>query len=261
LLFLLILMLPGSSPAQNGWPFARLLPPDSQASSNTQLLAVNSAFNTDFTMRPSVFSTTISPYGAGPQNLQLGIGCINLFTGIPIPNAIIESIVPQTEADTGGHLHDTKRPAGSVTPDHGVTGPATFPILPVAYTAPEASGITDLQVTCSPLSGIPATAIFTIGVEIDGLEPTLNAPSLIIFTSETMHGNNNGYATPETSGALIEMSISYVDQLTQLGVAANNIPPLRIKALSRPQGGLFDYQTEWNTPHKLHRNGRRRRTC
>ncbi len=73
--------------------------------------------------------------------------------------------------------------------------------------------------------------------------------------SETMHGNNNGYATPETSGALIEMSISYVDQLTQLGVAANNIPPFRIKALSLPQGGLFDYQTEWNTPHKLHRNG------
>lgn len=211
-------------------------------------------------MRPSVFSTAISPYGAGPQKLQLGLGCIDLFTGIPVPNAVIESVVPQAESDTGGHLHDTKRPAGSVSPDHGVSGPATFPVLPVAYTAPEASGITDLQVTCSAPGGTPSTGIFTIGVEIDGLVqvtsgPPSNPRALFVDTQSNVHGNNNGYATPQTISALDDMATEFADTLAQRGVPENQVPIIFISALSLPQGGLFDYQVEWNPPHKLHRNG------
>jgi hypothetical protein len=203
-------------------------------------------------MRPSVFNTTISPYGAGPQTLHLLLACIDLSTGNFIPNATLQ-VVPSAEADSGGHLHNTNRPAGSFSPDHGVSGPSTFPFLRVDYTAPEASGITDMIETCSAFGGPPVTAIFTIGVEIDGLElATGSLGSLFIVTTENLHGNNNGNATPGTISELHAMAGFYVDLLTQTG---DSIHQLRITALSLPQGGLFDYQTEWSPPHKLHRNG------
>lgn len=266
LLCLPSLLFPGSSTAQNYRPFAGQLTPQTDgAASQAQTLAlplpaVNSAFNTDFTMRPSVFTTSISPYGAGPQNLPLRIGCIDLITLTLIPNAVIELIAPSAERFSGGHMHDTMRPAGSVSPDHGVTGPATNPILPVTYTAPEASGITDLAVTCSPQGGTPVTGIFTIGIEIDGLVqvtsgPPSNPGALFVDTQSNMHDNNNGNATPQTIGALDDMATLFADLMSQKGVPQNQIPIIFVTALSLPQGGLFDYSVEWKPPHKLHRNG------
>lgn len=218
----------------------------------SQLAAASDpAFNTDFTMLPSVLTTSLSLYGAGPQMLNLLVFCFDLSTGNILPNCQITAIVPSAEADSGGHLHNTNRPAGSVSPNNGNTGPSGF--LPVVYTAPEASGITDLTLT-GFVNGLPPTSgILTIGIEVDGLAAaTVNG--LIVDTQSNMHDNNNGNALPDTISALQATADEFADRLAQSGTPAPN-PPLHVTALSLPQGGLFDYQTEWSPPHKLHRTG------
>ena len=47
-----------------------------------------STLNTDFTMFPSVTTSRLSPYGAGPQVLNLVIFCFNPITGAIIPDMI-----------------------------------------------------------------------------------------------------------------------------------------------------------------------------
>jgi hypothetical protein len=265
-LCLLFLSCPRSSLGQNYRPFAVPVPSGTNRANAAQistapLLAPNSAFNSVLTVSPSVFSSIYSPfYGFTPQTLQFNVGCLDLSTGNPIPNAIMQKIAPRAEAYSGGHLHDTNRDGGKVDPDHGVTGPITNPVLAVTYSAPEASGIIDLELTCSPQGGIPVTAILSnfIGVEIDGLESGASASSgiLVIETQEDLHGNNNGNAWRGTIVALEEMAGKYFLMLTtKFGVPVDQVIPIRISALSLPQGGIFDYQTEWSPPHHNHRFG------
>jgi hypothetical protein len=246
LLCLLALFFPGSSAAQSFRVGVRLA---NQGMQQSQSAAVPlSAFNTDFTMLPSVFGTRISPYGGGPQTLNLVLFCYTLPTGNIIPNCDI-TVVPSAEANSGGHLHNTNRPAGTFTPDHGNSGPSGF--LPVTYTAPEASGIINVTETGSPNGFSPFGTIFTIGIEFGGLQPA-SVSGFIVDTQSNMHGNNNGNATPQMAAALQDTADLFADLLAQAG---EKLPALHVTALSLPQGGLFDYKYEWSPPHVDHRFG------
>lgn len=223
--------------------------PASVNTSQAVLAAANASFNTDFNMLPSVTSTSFSPYGTGLQTLDLEVFCFDLATGNILPNCQITGIVPSVEPETGGHLHNTNRPAGSVNPNTGNTGPSGF--LPVVYSAPDASGITDLTIT-GFVNGLPPTSgIVTIGVEVDGLQ-FANINGFIVDTQSNMHGNNNGNAFPEMTAALQETADRFQILIAKAG---EQYPTLHITAISLPQGGLFDYKNQWSPPHFDHRVG------
>src|SRR6266481_2369569 len=118
-----------------------------------------STLNTDFTMFPSVTTSRLSPYGAGPQVLNLVVFCFNPVTGAILPNCDINLQITVANG-SGGHVHSTNRPRGMFNPNSGNTGASGF--LPVAYTAPEASGITNVLLF-GFLNGVPITpGLFTI---------------------------------------------------------------------------------------------------
>ena len=252
LLCLLVLFFPRSSSGQSLRVAARLATPNTSAaahfSESNSVATPLSAFSTDLTMLPSVTSSSFSVYGAGLQKLSLELFCFDLLTGNIIPNCDITA-VPSAEANSGGHLHNTNRPAGSFSPDHGNSGPSGF--LPVTYSAPDASGITNVTETGSANGLLPFTGIFTIGVEIDGLQ-FANVNGFIVDTQSNMHGNNNGNARPEMAAALQSTADFFADLLAQAG---EKVPALHVTAISLPQGGLFDFKYEWSPPHFDHRFG------
>lgn len=207
------------------------------------------ALNTDFSMFPSVTSSRLSPYGTGPQTLNLLLFCFDPFTGNILPNCDVQ-VSPTAVAGSGGHVHNTNRPRGTFNPDHGNTGASGF--LPVTYTAPEASGITSVNETGS-LNGVPIIpGVFTIGVEFDGLQ-LANGNGLIIDTASQMHDNNNGFASADMVSGIQDLPADFTDRLAQSNIT--NVPAIEFTALSLPQGGLFDFQTEWSPPHVSHRFG------
>ncbi|HWZ45249.1 MAG TPA: hypothetical protein VNW97_17380 [Candidatus Saccharimonadales bacterium] len=208
-----------------------------------------STLNTDFTMFPSVTTSRLSPYGAGPQVLNLLAFCFNPFTGAILPNCDIN--LQATAANgSGGHVHNTNRPRGMFNPSSGNTGASGF--LPVAYTSPEASGITNVLLF-GFLNGVPITpGLFTIGVEFDGLQ-LANGTNLIVDTASQMHGNNNGFASSDMISAIQNLPGDFADLLAQSN--GGTAPAVEFTALSLPVGGLFDFQNEWRPPHVSHRFG------
>lgn len=208
-----------------------------------------SALNTDFSMFPSVTSSRLSPYGTGPQTLNLLLFCFDLFTGNILPNCDVQ-VSPTAVAGSGGHVHNTNRPKGTFNPDHGNTGASGF--LPVTYTSPEASGITSVNETGS-LNGVPVIpGVFTIGVEFDGLQ-LASGSGLVIDTASQMHDNNNGFASADMISGIQDLPGDFADRLAQSHITT--VPAIEFTALSLPQGGLFDFQTEWRPPHVSHRFG------
>jgi hypothetical protein len=200
-------------------------------------------------MFPSVTSSRLSPYGTGPQTLNLVVFCFDLFTGAILPNCDVQ-LNPTAVAGSGGHVHNTNRPKGTFNPDHGNTGASGF--LPVAYTSPEASGITSVNLTGS-VNGTPLIpGVFTIGVEFDGLQ-LASGDGLIIDTASQMHDNNNGFASADMISGIQDLPGDFADRLSQSHITT--VPAIEFTALSLPQGGLFDFQNEWRPPHVSHRFG------
>lgn len=232
-----------------------------------QISALAAAQET-FTMRPSVLSTSLSPYGAGPQTLDTTASCVLFPQGVTVPNCNL-TIQWNGRNGSGGHVHNTSRPPGIFRTQNGVTGGSTGPgspgmftdntgatgILGVTYTAPEASGITDLTVTGVALvNGVPTNFgpdQYTIGAKIEGLQ-LASVAGLQVSTASNMHDNNNGYATPAMIGALAVMVQRLAEELTRQG---RPVPPVRVTALSLPLGGLFDFEVEWRPRHVSHRFG------
>lgn len=205
--------------------------------------------NTDFSMFPSVTSSSLSPYGAGPQKLNLVTFCFDFVTGNILPNCDIQ-LFPNAQGGSGGHVHNTARPSGTFNPDHGNTGPSGF--LAVTYTSPEASGITNVT-EIGFLNGIPISpGLFSIGVEFDGLG-LASGDGLLVDTASQMHDNNNGFATPDMIAAIQNLPGDFSDRLAQSHIT--DVPIIEFTALSLPLGGLFDFQTEWHPPHVSHRFG------
>jgi hypothetical protein len=243
----LLLLIPLLSPAQNIGVGIQLANPGAPAGLSGPVPFA--ALNTDFSMFPSVTSSRLSPYGTGPQTLNLLLFCFDLFTGNILPNCDIQ-VVPSAVAGSGGHVHNTNRPAGTFNPDHGNSGASGF--LPTTYTSPEASGITSVNET-GFLNGVPTIpGVFTIGVEFDGLQ-LASGNGLIIDTASQMHDNNNGFASADMISAMQDLPGDFTDRLAQSHITA--VPAIEFTALSLPQGGLFDFQTQWRPPHVSHRFG------
>lgn len=244
------------------------------ADQNSQLLSSQQSFTAqaDFTMKPSVISSSLSPYGAGEQKLDLVTYCLLTTFGIIVPDCDI-TIDWFAQSGTGGHVHNTNRPPGKFKTENGETGGSINPgspgkvtdnsgrdgLLRITYSAPEASGTTRLTVRGKAVFfGIPLTFgpdTYTIGIQFGGLA-FASGNGLFVNPQSDMHDNNNGNASSGMRDALQSMAANFAQRLTQQGVPADQVPTITINALSLPQGGLFDFSVEWNTPHRAHRFGR-----
>lgn len=221
-----------------------------------------------FVMPPSVLSSTLSPYGVGPQRLDTSAACVMQPSGVIAPNCDI-TIKWSSRSGSGGHAHNTDRPPGIFSTENGVTGGSTDPgpagsitdnsaangVLGIAYISPEASGVTDLTVTgVAVVNGIQVSFgpnDFTVGVRYEGLQPVM-VPGLQVNTASDMHDNSNGNASIATIDGLGALA----EEFAAILFAQNQVaPPVRITALSLPEGGLFDFRNEWRPPHISHRFG------
>lgn len=224
--------------------------------------------NTDLSMLPSVLSSTLSPYGAGVQRLELTSACTLMPEGTIIPNCDI-TIAWSARNGSGGHVHNTNRPPGIFKTQNDVTAGSTDPgppgsitdnsglsgTLGLTYTSPEASGIIDGVVTGVGIVNGSTVQFgptpFTIGVEIDDLT-LANVAGLQVETASNMHGNNNGNGSQATNTALGTMAQNFANELTRQGLP---VPVVRLTAMTLPFGGLFDFRTQWHPPHASHRFG------
>jgi hypothetical protein len=196
---------------------------------------------TDFTVRPSVTSSTV---GAGVQTLPLIVFCFDIFTGQIIPNCNVV-LTHRARALSGGHNHDANRPRGTFQPASGNTGPTGQ--LPTTYTSPEPSGIIETTITGTTSDGrplIPGT--FTIGVEIDGLAALGAGANYDLVGATATHGDNHN-GTPTFNASLGTLADSYVLAFPGQRLAYND--------MSLPLGGLFDINATWAPPHVSHRFG------
>lgn len=202
---------------------------------------IQNAASTDFTVRPSITSSTLN---AGVQTLPLTILCVDLFTGQIINNCNV-TITHQPEADSGGHQHDDpSRPKGQFQPASGNTGTSG---LSTTYTSPEISGIIDVTLTGTDPNGNPLVpATFTIGVQIDGLI-ALGAGANYQLVGQTATHPDNHYGTGTMNATLVNLANSYAQAFPGQTVAYND--------MSLVTGGLFDINAGWSKPHASHRLG------
>lgn len=202
---------------------------------------IQNAASTDFTVRPSITSSTLS---AGVQTLPLTIFCIDLFTG-QIINGCNVTIAHQPEANSGGHQHDDpSRPKGMFQPASGNTGTNG---LSTTYTSPEISGIIDVTVTGTDPNGNPLVpATFTIGVQIGGLI-SLGAGANYQLVGQTATHPDNHYGTATMNATLVSLANSYAAAFPGQTLAYND--------MSLVTGGLFDIGAGWTRPHASHRLG------
>ena len=222
----------------------------------------------EFVMRPSVLTSSLSPYGTGPQRYDTFASCALGPSGPVVPNCNI-TIRWNARANSGGHMHNTNRPPGIFLTQYGVSDGSTSPgppgsvtdssqasgVLGLTYTAPEASGVIDLTLTgVATVGGQTLTfgpSSFAFGVRFEGLQFAI-VPGLQVHTVSDMHGNNNGYATPDTILSLGVMTQGFARFLSLKNLP---VPILEIPAISLPEGGLFDDSVEWTPPHVSHRFG------
>ena len=223
---------------------------------------------TTLRMRPSVITSTLSPYGTGPQIIETVSECIQFPSGTVAPNCDI-TIDWSARNASGGHVHNADRPPGIFATENGVRAGSTTPgppasisdnsgptgTLGVTYTAPESGGITDLMVSGVATVDGKVTQFgpnsFTIGVAVDGLQRAV-VPGMQVNAASNMHGNNNGHALPAMAAALSRVTQRFSSELKQRGLPVRDV---RATALSLPLGGLFDFRTQWQKPHASHRFG------
>ncbi len=95
-----------------------------------------------------------------------------------------------------------------------------------------------------------------IFVRVPGLEllPTNNNIYNKIGGTEKHYGpprtgeDHNHWGTRALDIAIVNLSLSWYNKFS-------NVPRLQINDMSLPFGGLFDYDTAWQTPHNTHRTG------
>jgi hypothetical protein len=218
--------------------------------------------STDFTMFPSFHNANVmnipGGFTLGDSTLTGFVSCRDLFTGAVIPNCDVQlhlDVVP----NSGGHLHNNNRPTGTFTPSQGNTGPSGF--LQAVYTAPDASGVTEILITGSVNSVPIIPGFFTIGVQIDGLVaiPT-SGDGFSVIPQSNLHDNNNVYGTPQFNSQIEDLPQAFRAEIaiacTEGGACPQGNPPnLLIGAMNLPQGGLFDFHGTWAPPHHNHRVG------
>jgi len=229
-------------------------------------------FGTDFVMPPSFHNTDDRPNVPllGDSTLDLFAFCFDPVTfALQVCNV---SLSIHAEPGSGGHVHTAGRPDGKLDHTSGQTTTDPNNPLKFTYTAPDASGITDVTLTGTDLNGNPIIPLqATIGVEIDGLiaNPTTLAGGLLtIEPTSQNHDSNNIYSTQNFSNQLAFMAIDFrvrlvlqcakaaPDVLTKLNCINTVTGPVpNIDAMNLPAGGLFDFKGNWVPPHHDHRVG------
>lgn len=229
--------------------------------------ALQSTASATFQMRPSVLTTTRSPYGTGEQSLRLRLGCLLLPSRIIVPNCRL-TIDWTVEPGSGGHLHTAGRPPGRVETENGVIGGSVGPgavsitaptitdstgrdgLLTITYVAPEAAGLTrftfsGVAVIAGEVVSFPATR-FSIGVGLDGMvqmPPKSERFGTGVLTAG--HGANNGYVLPAVQTAMEDAWDDFKAILESRSPAPVDPPRLFISAAGLPRGGLFDLANNW----------------
>ncbi len=246
------------------------------ALSSTQVFSPNpppdpGVFGADFVMFPSFHNTDDRPGVPllGDSTLALFAFCFDPITfNRQVCNV---QLTIHAQEGSGGHLnHSGTRDDGKLDKTTGQTTIAPNPPLRFMYTAPDASGITDVTLTGTDLNGNPIIPVqATIGVEIDGLiaNPTSLAGGLLtIDSSSTFHDHNNIYSTATFSNQLQFMAADFRVRLIAQCIktspnplAALNCPntvqgPVpNMSAMNLQGGGLFDIGGDWSPPHHDHR--------
>lgn len=227
------------------------------------------------TLQPSNLQGLLAPGGAREGFIHFG--CYDLFTLMRVNCEVTATLAPLDPATTqpqffGGHrLHNTAdQPVGTVRNANiqGAGGPSvtgqTLEGFTVAYTAPEASGEVQLLTTWTPppfylcqdndeenLGPIrrPCTGInhFNIGLPLRALDPLDDTFYKVIRGDADRHPSGTS-GTPDTINKLRSLAGLY-SAWTFRG------DRLSVNDISLPQGGLFDWKTDWVVPHRTHRRG------
>ncbi len=218
-------------------------------------------------MRPSVESTTRSPYGTGEQTHPIGFQCILLPSGAVVPNCRI-TIEWQAQAGSGGHEHVEARPPGRVDTENGVSGGSVGPggtndtaptisdssgadgLLGITYAAPESAGVASFNAVGRALIdgqiltfGFPA---FTIRAGLDGMvQMPPNSDRFGTGVVSEGHGANDGYVLPSTRAALEAAWDAFNARVQARSEAPVTTPQLFITSAGLPRGGLFDLSGIW----------------
>jgi hypothetical protein len=162
---------------------------------------------------------------------------------------------------TGGHSQNDGRPKGKLVATQGnpvsavstVGGGAAISgvtdksgVVWFTFGAEEASGEHTITANCT---GCKAPATATVKAEIQGLmklgDDNTCTTSYCLQGGKTLHPDNHYFAL----AALIQvwkLANAYEKEYGEV---------LKINDSSLIKGGLYDYQNNWNTPHKGHRKG------
>ncbi len=219
----------------------------------------------DFTVRPSVTSTTL---GQVAFLLPLVIQCRDIVTGQLIPGCTI-NVSPEAEFGTGGHPHDSGRPAGCFrktgedpafcfqmfAPDRFIVITRDITDVTVApgqfnapYISPEPSGHIHVSLTGTDPNGNPLIPNeFSIDVQI-AAAPLTGLPASgdgFVMEPGTTHPQNN-FALSTVIDALTNIPVKFRDELLKQGVPPEQVPTLTYTSLNLPLGGLFDICSTWN---------------
>jgi hypothetical protein len=176
---------------------------------------------------------------------------VDLVTGAIVPNATMTLGPLHQKPFSGGHDHDSSaRPNGSLSVYGGNTGPTGLG-LGIAFVSPEASGIVFSAVNCSAPGYLPCGPdnFYEFTVKTPGLVAMLPSQSYDLIGVTLKHKSNH-WATQSFAVKLRQVANAY---FLQYGSSAS--PKLAINDISLPDGGLFDVEGDWRTPHAEHRVG------
>ncbi|HUG41577.1 MAG TPA: hypothetical protein VMM12_13900 [Longimicrobiales bacterium] len=105
--------------------------------------------------------------------------------------------------------------------------------------------------------GETASAEAVVRIRYPGLTAMDRTGSTFYYSDQahTIHGNINHYADPAFAAAVLDAFEVYFGGTTTPRFLGGEIRFVITEA-SLAWGGLFDFETEWSNPHRLHRTGR-----
>ena len=155
------------------------------------------------------------------------------------PNTRVTLVLSRV-ANSGGHSHPGG-PVGTVAPAAIDLGPNYPQNIPVIFTAPEAAGTITLTMS-TPDGPIQVTN----NVLVSGLVP-LDATTGISLTGSSAQHPTNHFGVAGLVTAIQELGRRFHSQFNK---------NLFVNDISLPWGGIYDFKSTWQPPHKTHRLGR-----
>lgn len=174
--------------------------------------------------------STVAPQGTGGLPIQAQV-----FVFAPQNSTFTATVL--SIFNTGGHQHNTARPAGTLSPTSG-SGNATLLYTPSEVAGQEMIVVRDAQ-------GRETTAFVNVWVE--GLKRMdKNGSNHIAITGDPLHSEFT-YGQQTLIDAIASIASEYKVITSSLIISIND--------MSLSNGGLFDVGGTWATPHVSHRTG------